>query len=1399
MSKKLSETDQSKRNPDEVLKKKARAISANSALVSIIVHVVLIIAAGSWVAVKYVQKKKAELTAYTAPPKMERRQLSSPVQKMDRVKQSSNRPKLVSSRTAITGSEFALPSSAAVGGKVSTQKFTSPFSGSGRDFSMLTKGLTFEIPNFKFLGVRGSGEKVAFIIEATSEMFREPATCAHIESELKKVLSEMSSSTVFNVFLYNEGKLELFKPEMSAVTESNVSELSDWLSSHFRAPLASGNYEISKVYDTAIGDEAQCWTLAMQSAMEQCADSIFVVSRDWGFHSLGPEKGRTLVEFSLWEFLGVTNERDVDDVFEQDRMMRDAYLVDAVDLIEADEKRRESNDLPRQFIPSFVDFMQYSRDQVLSHIETVCSENYAAINQPPPQVNFVRVVSSKDLRSSDSSTSNIRELTRVYNGEFGTLNSDRFRAANAQNAAVAKLKFAADSSSENVAKKLSFFGKTVETSRLGLVVDLSSNVRDSDFSDENTLDWLCGEVVKLAEKANEFNVFAVTDLGVLSFGNSDKIDGLADWLNGVCAGSVSNFVEVTNYDSAIGSDIGGVPLAIQSALQERVDTILVVGDGLGGLPICREKAERLIEYEVFHLLGSEGSIQGDKIGDLIDGESVGMLAPIDEMTDLWVEVVKSTMERMENDNSLRKSSGDELGFVRDFYAFIEYLPIQFAEHLQLVADQFYGENLPEINFAKLIKKGTESERSHLDEFGEVEKVFECNVNLISAPNAKDSDVSELADFRALPKRKYLGMPQVRFLGSRAQGQKVAFIIDASKSMWWKRYGALSLEHLKSEFVKTFEKLPESFQFNVILFDRDTLFEFAPGFTAASESKKGELKTWIDTNLNFEALGLAPELNNYTPLKEYDTKSSGWVLAMRSALENRADTIFILGDNWGRHDVGREKGQEMIDFSMWELLGGDSSDESIAELDVFEKDRQYRDDCLVNTVEMIAGLPPFARDPFMHDLLDYTQFTSDQVISNLKQICVDNYLAEGQGAPLVNWVRLVQESDVGKIDAASRNMRKLAKEFGGEFSDLNGTAIHEKLAPKAVATSDEKSEVEEEAEESGFKFFGTSVESKSVAFILDVSDVMFADKFGNGVSFDFAKDQIAKIVGELEPGTVINLFAADSSRAVSFAESMVSDFDAASVSRWLGSIQEGLENPEGFDLQKTDYPSVIGADICGLPLAIQCAIEQHAETILVVESDLGKIRVPREKSRRMLDFAILKKLGAREESKDVDLNDDELEGAVTSAMVAPLKVDQAQYGSLVAQARLLVGTENEDREEQGLSLGFVRDVYDYFSYTPMHILSHLQVVAKEVQLAQKSELEQMLAETETSEDADAEMESVTFPQIHFAKFVDPKNKKNRAELRSYRSFKRPFKSEVKAVRGATSEADFQSLNLDLDLY
>lgn len=1428
------------------LKKKARIFSTEAAAISIGVHLLLILLAGSWVAVRYVQKQKAEITVYNKPaPKIERRQmLPLPEQKLQRVRQTSQRPKIVSSRAAVSSSDFSLPAVTGPGtGTGSTQTYRTPFTGSNRDFSMLTKGITFRIPNFRFLGVRAQGEKLVFILEATPEMLLDrtggEASCEYIKQELEDLLDEMSSSVIFNVILYNGETIASFQPKMTPATDETLLALQEWIAPALSELSPQGvtpeqnTYEPQVVYDTAVGEDATGWVRAMQSALEQRPDAVFVVGRDWGHHRLGTKKERILMDFSLWEFL--TGAIKNSEVLLSDREMRDDYILEAVEAVEDEEKEFKRDD-PHPFLRNLVDYMQYTGQQIIDHVEQVCKVNYLPVEQSSPQIHFIRLAASEDVGVSDDSARNMRELVRAFEGRFKDLNGSSIagnqRRQEDDDSAVAVTEDGVPESTFN------FFGTHVESSRIAFVLDVSDAVFDEKTGGAASFEQIKEKISKIARELNpgtQVNFIACRDKRVVAFSpeltagmDPEALDG---WLAAVqrgldMSGVASNRVVTLSpalYETAVGEDIQGVPLGIQVAMEQRADAILVAGSGVDHLPVSREKARRLFDFSILHQLGDAG-LDSEAPQELLVTDNRGMLGAVEEDQERWREIMLQAFDLMEKDNEWREDADLPLRFVRDPYDYIQYTPKNILDHLQTVARTVYPVGsfdkvkLPEVHFAKLLDFEANTEREQFEEFRGFVDTFGSKVELVKGVEPDLGERTRI-DLSVLPRRRTTGFPKFKMLDVRANGEEVVFVVDASREMLAESTGGeTTCTHIKQELLNALLSMPTSAVFNVILHDGTTVAEFDPDMVPVTKTNLLSLKEWLTPVLREDAPGLGKGKNTYVPETVYetalDTGAYGWVRAMQAALERHPDTVFFVGRGWGRHDISPEKGQGLMDFSLWQILGGEEKI-SVSENEIFEQDRSIRDNSVVAAVNVIVEEEEDSEsEMFIHKLPEYMQYSGSQILEHLNTVCVQNYLPVDKGPPMLRWVRLASEDDMGTADVSTRKVRRMLREYDGEFELLDGVAVSQKIEKARLkrareddeeldsADSDDDDDWDFDAEEavlaeSNFNFFGREINTKSVAFVLDLSDEMFEEATGGDVPFTFIKGQLAHMISDLKPGTDFMILAADDERTVSFTKNVDGTYDEAALATWLDAVQQGLKMPglsaeEAGDVPVSRYETAIGDDIKGLTLAIQVAMEHQLETILVMEANMGHMPVDREKSRRLLDLAILKMLGppgedsstsggdGEGEGNEVELTNeytDDLGSTVGDAMVAPLESDNSQLGSLMGQAMTLMEEENERREDAELPLGFVRDIYDYVEYTPAQILSHLFAVT-----------------TEAYADSDIQR-----PRIHFAKLVDKKNPPDRDDLRAYEPFENAYWSDVILFYGAPDEKALLNLNRSIDLY
>lgn len=118
-----------------------------------------------------------------------------------------------------------------------------------------------------------------------------------LKGQLDEVLSKLPSAVLFNVLLYDGKMVDGFRPRMVPVTEKSRSELMEWIAPIFGGESQTGlseeqnTYVPETVYETAMGDESREWVRALQAALEERPDAVFIVGRNWGRHRISREKG----------------------------------------------------------------------------------------------------------------------------------------------------------------------------------------------------------------------------------------------------------------------------------------------------------------------------------------------------------------------------------------------------------------------------------------------------------------------------------------------------------------------------------------------------------------------------------------------------------------------------------------------------------------------------------------------------------------------------------------------------------------------------------------------------------------------------------------------------------------------------------------------------------------------------------------------------------------------------------------------------------------------------------------------------------------------------------------------------------------------------------------------------
>jgi hypothetical protein len=756
-----------------------RVCSAQAAAVSILLHVLLIAVAGSIVAVRYVQKRNAELNVVMREPKLERRQLQLP-QKNERVRRTARRPKIITTRADASATAFSVPDLGDMG-EQSTQKFDAPFARSSRDFRSLSSAIGVGAPQFKFLGVRAEGEKVIFVLDASELMLTAESggktACDYIKGQLDKVLEDLPSSVLFNVLLYDGETVAAFRPGMVPVIGQNRSELTEWIQPYLGGEAPGGlsaeqNTYVPEVrYETAVGDEAREWALALQAALEQRPDTVFVVGRSWGRHSISREKGKRLVDFTLWQLLSGSGLSSVggSPVLMADRELRDSLIQQAVEAIQDEEELRRLGRDPAGFLRDLISYIQYSEDQIFDHLDAVVQSAYAAVNLPAPWVHSVRLVSETEDGVSDASASKMRALAGHYDGEFAFLNgpdsAKKMRVAATGQEADGAVEAEAEAPDEIPESKVAFFGMRAEGSRIAFVLDASDQMVDGAIGGTNLFAFLKGQLAGMAGTLSTGTLFNV----ILSAGENvamfrpemvpaEESGGLSEWLAGVSNGvpeELCNYAVSSVYGTAIGSDVQGIPLAVQAAMEQQADSILVIAGGLGRLQVGREKARRLLEFSIVDALGGgQGtSLEDEETEEGAEGvvaavtggaagSKGGLLQPLEEDRAQRSELIAQALKRIEEEVGERERAGLPPGFVHDITDYIQYLPAQVLDHLATVAENHYlAEDgailVPQIHFTVLMEPDERLSRDELRVFRQLVKTYAGEMKMLIRAETDD--------------------------------------------------------------------------------------------------------------------------------------------------------------------------------------------------------------------------------------------------------------------------------------------------------------------------------------------------------------------------------------------------------------------------------------------------------------------------------------------------------------------------------------------------------------------------------------------------------------------------------------------------------------------------------------
>jgi len=265
---------------------------SSAALISLGIHAVFVVIALSFVAVTVITKDEQAFKAKPVKrPKMALKKLQVPV----KMKPKRPRPKLrkrivVQPKINQTMPDIQMPELAGVKGGLGGG-IAGGIGGAG--------GIGFSMPEIEIFGVKGKGEKIFIILDASGYMMVDemggiPAYTI-IKAELVRILEGLNPTVLFNIAVYGGGNYTLF-PSLVPASEANVAKVEQWLAplnevkkgmgdtDYGAKTLGPGGMPIQvATHVEPLKGEVGFWAGPTMLAMEQQSDAVFLLTCTWGW------------------------------------------------------------------------------------------------------------------------------------------------------------------------------------------------------------------------------------------------------------------------------------------------------------------------------------------------------------------------------------------------------------------------------------------------------------------------------------------------------------------------------------------------------------------------------------------------------------------------------------------------------------------------------------------------------------------------------------------------------------------------------------------------------------------------------------------------------------------------------------------------------------------------------------------------------------------------------------------------------------------------------------------------------------------------------------------------------------------------------------------------------------
>lgn len=294
---------------------------------------------------------------------------------------------------------------------------------------------------------------------------------------------------------------------------------------------------------------------------------------------------------------------------------------------------------------------------------------------------------------------------------------------------------------------------------------------------------------------------------------------------------------------------------------------------------------------------------------------------------------------------------------------------------------------------------------------------------------------------------------VNFFGIKSEGERVMFLVDASRYMLEDKKGGIPAYHIiKEEISKMISGLQPGTLFNILFFDGGKAMIFSPKMQPATTENKERVAKWMDPiNATGDKLGISSNISiKNTDIKPLTKDVSNWVRAIQISMEQGCDAIFLITPTWQWQGRSFESTEARV---AWQKKQGWSDakqvkwDEAVKIAQQWLKDENARRKAKGMEPKVVVWIGTVVEDLKKQGKIDKSvgappalSYSRDDIIEHITQLSRTLYKDNDKSRPPVNIVLFLGADENPETNSSVPAFKEVArKNRGGKFRVLEGEA------------------------------------------------------------------------------------------------------------------------------------------------------------------------------------------------------------------------------------------------------------------------------------------------------------------------------------------------------------------------